>query len=34
MHFQNVVETVGGNVDILIIKPNEIKWLEKEELHL
>lgn len=33
MHFANVVETVGGNVDILIIKPDEIEWLAREKLH-
>lgn len=33
MHFYNVVETVGGSVDILVITPNETRWLQKEELH-
>lgn len=33
MRFLNRVKTVGGNVDILIIKPDETKWLVKEELH-
>ena len=32
MHFKNVVETVGGNVDILSITPEEARWLAKEEL--
>ena len=32
MHFKNVVETVGGNVDILVITPDETRWLAKEEL--
>ena len=32
MHFKNVVETVGGKVDILVITPSETKWLQKEEL--
>lgn len=32
MHFKNVVETVGGNVDILVITPKETKWLQKENL--
>lgn len=32
MHFKNVVETVGGRVDILVITPEETKWLAKEEL--
>lgn len=33
MRFKNVIETVGGSVDILVIKPNETTWLQKEELH-
>ena len=33
MRFKNVVETVGGNVDILVITPEETRWLQKEELH-
>lgn len=32
MRFKNVVETVGGNVDILVITPEETKWLQKTEL--
>ena len=32
MRFKNVVETVGGSVDILIITPEETKWLQKEQL--
>ena len=32
MHFKNVVETVGGAVDILVITPDETKWLQKEIL--
>ncbi len=32
MRFKKVVETVGGNVDILIITPDNAKWLQKEEL--
>lgn len=32
MRFKNVVETVGGNVDILVITPDETKWLQKESL--
>lgn len=32
MHFKNVVETVGGSVDILVITPDETKWLQKEQL--
>ena len=32
MRFKNVVETVGGDVDILVITPNETKWLQKKNL--
>lgn len=32
MHFKNLIEDVGGNVDILVITPEETKWLQKEEL--
>lgn len=32
MHFKNVVETVGGKVDILVITPDETRWLQKAEL--
>ena len=32
MRFKNVVETVGGSVDILVITPDETKWLQKELL--
>ena len=32
MRFKNVVETVGGQVDILVITPGETKWLQKELL--
>ena len=32
MHFKNVVETVGGSVDILVITPDETKWLQKKTL--
>lgn len=32
MHFKNVIETVGGSVDILVITPDETKWIQKEEL--
>ena len=33
MRFKNVIETVGGAVDILVITPKETKWLQKAELH-
>lgn len=32
MHFKNVIETVGGAVDVLVITPDETKWLQKEYL--
>lgn len=32
MRFKNVIETVGGDVDILVITPDEIKWLQKQQL--
>ena len=32
MHFKNVVETVGGAVDILVITPDYAKWLNKKQL--
>lgn len=32
MRFKNVVETVGGDVDILVITPDETKWLQKAQL--
>lgn len=32
MRFKKVVETVGGEVDILVITPDETKWLQKVEL--
>ena len=32
MRFINVVETVGGDIDILVITPDESKWLQKKEI--
>lgn len=32
MRFKNVIETVGGEVDILVITPDETRWLQKAEL--
>lgn len=32
MRFKNVVETVGGAVDILVITPEQTLWLQKESL--
>ena len=33
MRFKNVVETVGGSVDVLVITPDKTVWLQKESLH-
>lgn len=33
MKFQSRVKTVGGPIDILVIKPTEAFWIEKRELH-
>ena len=30
--YLKLVETVGGAVDILVITPDEVKWLQKTEL--
>lgn len=32
MRFKNVVETVGGAVDVLVITPEKTSWLQKESL--
>lgn len=32
MRFKNVVETVGGAVDVLVITPDKTAWLQKESL--
>lgn len=32
MRFKNVVETVGGGVDVLVITPDKTTWLQKELL--
>lgn len=32
MRFKNVIETVGGSIDVLVITPEETKWLQKEVL--
>ena len=32
MRFQAVPETVGGPIDILIMKPEKTEWLVKKEL--
>ena len=33
MSFQKRVKTVGGPIDILVIKPNESYWISRKELH-
>lgn len=33
MAFENCVKTVGGPVDILVIKPTESFWVARKELH-
>ena len=33
MRFKNVIETVGGKVDILVITPDQTTWLQKELLY-
>lgn len=33
MHFQSVIESVGGPVDILVLKPDEAFWIERKKLH-
>ena len=32
MRFKNVVETVGGAVDVLVITPDKTTWLQKESI--
>ncbi len=32
MRFELVYKTVGGPIDVLVIKPNEVKWVSKKEL--
>ena len=33
MAFQNCVKTVGGPIDILVIKPDRAFWIARKELH-
>lgn len=33
MHYSNVVETVGGPIDILVIKPEKTFWIQHKALH-
>lgn len=34
MKFQNCVKTVGGPIDILVIKPDKAFWIQRKELHV
>jgi len=34
MRFQTRPKTVGGPIDVLVIKPNEAFWVQKKELHV
>lgn len=33
MRFQARPKTVGGPIDVLLVTPEEIKWIQKKELH-
>lgn len=33
MRFKKVVKTVGGDIDILVITPDEARWIQKAQLH-
>jgi hypothetical protein len=33
MRFQTRAKTVGGPVDVLVLKPNEAKWIQRKQLH-
>lgn len=33
MKFENRIKTVGGPIDILVIKPNGGFWINRKELH-
>ena len=32
MRFQATNKTVGGPIDVLLIKPNEVKWIKKKKI--
>lgn len=32
IRFQPRAKTVGGPIDVLVIKPDEVKWVQKKEL--
>lgn len=33
IRFQNRIKTVGGPIDILVVKPQETLWVQRKELH-
>lgn len=33
MHYSNIIETVGGPIDILVIKPDQAFWIQHKQLH-
>jgi len=33
IRFQNRIKTVGGPIDILVVKPDEAIWVQQKELH-
>ena len=33
IRFQNRIKTVGGPIDILVVKPQEMSWVQRKELH-
>jgi len=34
MRFQMRVKSVGGPIDVLVIKPDEAFWVQRKELHI
>jgi hypothetical protein len=34
IRFQTRAKTVGGPIDVLVIKPTEACWIDKKELHV
>jgi hypothetical protein len=34
MRFHPRTKTVGGSIDVLVIKPNEAKWIQRKTLHV
>ncbi len=33
MRFQARAKTVGGPIDVLLVTPNHIKWIQRKEFH-